>query len=122
MFLIYCLLWLLQPIIGNELNENKPILQEITLPKKFNYNQVVRLNCDLVQGAQPLKFDWYFKNIKLDNNNKTKIIIGDDSSDLIIKQLSVDDLGDYQCTVKNPYGEYSQMVSLYINGEFSHLI
>ena len=75
MFLIYCLLWLLQPIIGNELNENKPILQEITLPKKFNYNQVVRLNCDLVQGAQPLQFDWYFKNIKLENNNKTKIYL-----------------------------------------------
>ena len=102
---------------ADEFNENRPIIQEIALPKNFNQNQVVRLNCALVQGTQPLNFEWYFNGQKLENNNKTTIKIRDDSADLIIRSLSVEDLGDYKCTVSNTYGEDTQKVSLYTNGK-----
>ena len=114
MLLIY-FLWLLQPILANEFTGNQPIIQEIALPKNFNQNQVVRLNCDLLQGAQPLNFEWYFENNKLENNNKTTIQIRDDSAGLIIRSLSVEDLGAYQCVASNEYGKHSQKVSLYTN-------
>lgn len=116
MLLIY-LLWLLQPVAADEFNENRPIIQEIALPKNFNQNQVVRLNCALVQGTQPLNFEWYFNGQKLENNNKTTIKTRDDSAGLIIRSLSVEDLGDYKCTVSNTYGEDTQKVSLYTNGK-----
>ena len=118
MLLIY-FLWLLQPIVANEFNENQPIIQEITIPKNLNQNQVVRLNCDLLQGVQPLNFEWYFESQKLENNNKTIIKIRDDSANLIIRSLSVEDLGTYQCVASNEYGKHSQKVSLYTNGKLN---
>lgn len=110
MFLIYFLL-LLHPIIADE---NIPIVQ-LLAPKNFNPNQIVRLNCNLLSGQSPFNFEWYFKDQKLVNNNKTTIKIGDDSADLIIRQLSVEDLGDYKCIVSNSYGKDEQKVSLFTN-------
>lgn len=117
MFLI-CFLWLLQPIIANEIIfQNKPIIQEVTIVKNKNLDQV-RLNCDLEQGVQPLQFEWYFNNRKLNDNNKTTIKIRDDSSALIIKSLSLDDFGDYKCIIKNSYGEDAKTVSVYSKSKF----
>lgn len=113
MFLFY-FLWLFQPSFANEL---KPKLQEITLPKDLG-QQIIRLNCDLLEGLQPLVFEWYHNNNRLENNNKTTIKIRDDSANLIIKsKLTVDDLGEYKCIVKNSYGQDVQKVSLYSPGK-----
>lgn len=117
-FLIY-FLWLLQLFIvnGQAIDKNQPMIQEIPLPKNINLNQI-RLNCDLEQGLPPFAFEWYFNDKKLEDNNKTTIKIRDDSSVLIIKSISVDDLGEYKCVVKNDYGEDVRKVSLYVNSKF----
>ena len=96
------------------LNDKNPIIHEILSPKNINLKQE-RLNCDLDQGVQPLTFDWYHNDEKLTDNHKITIKIRDDSAVLIIKSLSVDDLGDYKCVARNKYGEHSQKVSLYFN-------
>lgn len=116
--IIIYFLWLFQPILTTDSNELKPIIQEISLPRNVKSNQILRLNCALVQGIQPLMFEWYYGNEKLHNTNKTTIKVRDDSADLIIKPpLTVDDLGDYRCEVKNSYGKDSQKISFHTNGK-----
>lgn len=111
--LILAVLSLIESI---ELNEEKPLLQEITLPKAIVEGQTVRLNCALIQGGS-VYFEWFFNGEKLKENHKRRIKLSDDSSELILKKVSVEELGDYKCLVSNRNGKDAQKVSLLINGK-----
>lgn len=99
-----------------QLNEEKPRIQEITLPKAIVEGQTVRLNCALIQGGS-VNFEWFFNGEKLKESHKRRIKLSEDSSELIIKQVSIEELGNYQCFVSNRNGEDSQRISLLINGK-----
>lgn len=116
MWLVLVVGLFLSPIQPSELNEEKPVLLEISLPKKLAENQAVRLSCALLQGHS-VGFEWTFNGEKLTENARRRIIYHEDSSDLMIKSLSVDDLGDFQCIAKNSQGEDTQRVSLFFDGE-----
>ena len=90
------------------------------MPKKLADGQAVRLSCALLQGHS-VGFQWTFNGEKLKEDVRRRIIYHEDSSDLMIKSLSVDDLGDYQCTARNGQGEDTQRVSLFFDGKW-HLI
>ena len=116
MWFILIIIGLLSPLISCN---DKPILQELLTTKNLIENQTIRIICPLIQG-ESVEFEWYKNNEKLTESNKRKIKYGEDSSELIIKSLSIDDLGDYKCVSKNKYGEDSQAVSLYFNGKHSN--
>ena len=97
--------------------DNKPILQEFWTPKSLAENKTVKLNCNLLQG-ELANFQWFLNENKIDQNNRRRIINNEESSELIIKSLSIEDLGEIKCTSINKYGQDSQKVSLLFNGKF----
>lgn len=94
------------------------LLQEITLPKNLAENKSVRLICALLQG-ESVKFEWYLNNQKLEQDVKRRIVLNEESTELVIKSLSVDDLGEYTCIAKNQLSQDAQNVSIFFNGKFS---
>lgn len=96
----------------------QPILQEITLPKNLIENQTVKLNCDLIHGDN-VEFNWYFNNEKLIENNRKRTKLVDGSSNLLIKHLSIDDIGKYECIGSNEYGQDRKDVDLLFDGKYS---
>ena len=108
------ILGLLSPFVAAE-SSNRPLLQELFVPKNLKENQTTRLLCSIIQGEE-VDFEWFFNNKKLDQNGKRRIISNEESSELVIKSLSVDDLGDYKCLGKNKYGQDVQKASLVFNG------
>ena len=99
-------------------NENRPILLEIALPKKLVENQPIRLNCDLLQGARPIQFSWYFDDVPIKQNERLQIETRADSSSLMIKRLSVDQIGSYRCVSTNEHGSDQQTVAVYANSKW----
>lgn len=100
------------------LTEDKPLIQEIVLPKNINENQTVRLNCALIQG-QSVDFEWFFNNEKLKVNEKRRISLREDASELIIRHVSVEDLGEYKCVATNRHSKDVQSVTLFVNGKLN---
>ena len=94
---------------------NKPLLQELLIPKNLGENQRIRLICALIEG-EIVQFEWYKNDKRLYETNGRKMKYGEDSSELIIKSLSIDDLGEYKCLSRNEFGEDIQKVSLYFDG------
>lgn len=87
------------------------------MPKKLAEKQAVRLSCALLQGHS-VSFEWRFNGEKLTESARRRIIYHEDLSDLMIKSLEVEDLGDFQCIAKNGHGEDTQRVSLFFDGKF----
>lgn len=112
------LLILSSPALG-EFND-KLLLQEILVPKNYAEGQTIRLLCATIQGDSA-NFDWFLNGQKIDGLARRKIKRGDDSSELTIKSLSADDLGEVQCTASNKHGEDTQKVVLAFNGELNSL-
>ena len=98
-------------------NADAPLLQELWMPKNLAENRTVKLNCNLIQGVQPLVFDWFLNDQKLEPNSRRRIVINEESSELVIKSLSVEEIGEIQCTVKNNFGQDSQKGFLLFNGK-----
>lgn len=105
---------LINPVISNE---NRPILQELLLPKNLAQNRTVRLNCNLLQG-EGVKFKWLFNDQLLHEKlNKIKILYNEESTELLIKGLQMEDLGEYKCIGSNRHGQDTQKLSLYFNSK-----
>ena len=98
-------------------HRQKPVLQEITLPRKLVENQTIRLNCDLLQGSRPIRFDWYFNDAPVKENDRLQITYRDDMSSLMIKELSIEQLGSYKCVAANEHGRDQQTVAIYVNSK-----
>ena len=117
-YIIVLIIELLSPTISGDFI-NKPLLQEILVPKSLAENKTVKLNCNLLQG-ELANFQWFLNENKIDQNNRRRIINNEESSELIIKSLSIEDLGEIKCTSINKYGQDSQKVSLLFNGKFGN--
>ena len=96
-------------------NISRPILQEITLPKILAENKTVRLHCSIESG-ESVEFIWHLNGQKLEQDGKRRIINHEESSELVIKSLSSDDLGELQCSASNKHGRDVQKVQLLFNG------
>ena len=107
-------LGLLSPFVAAE-SSNGPLLQELFVPKNLKENQTTRLVCSIVQG-DAVDFQWFLNDKKLDQNDRRRIVSHEELSELVIKSLSIDDLGDYKCIVQNKYGQDVQKASLVFNG------
>ena len=103
---------------ASSLSDEKPVLQEITLPRKLVENQTIRLNCDLIQGAKPIRFSWFFNDEPIRENERLQIDARrEDVSSLMIKGLSVEQIGSYKCVGANQHGSDQQTVAVYVNSK-----
>lgn len=102
-----------------ESNE-RPSLQQFLLPQNLKENQILKLNCELVEGKLPVVYKWFFNKKMIENNSKKKIISKDDSSKLTIYNLTFDDIGEYECKAENSYGDTFSKVSVFLNSKFLH--
>lgn len=118
MLLIICLINWFVTVIANQ---KKPTLQEILLPKKLIENQGIKLNCDLIDGTKPIKFIWYFNDQILNEKDKNQIIHRDDMSSLMIKELSIEEIGTYKCVAINNFGDDSQKVTIQVNSKYKNV-
>lgn len=100
--------FLLHQAILSEGSEELPLLQEIFVPKNLNEHQPIKLNCDLLQGKQPVRLAWLFNGKKL--------------NDLVIRSLTIDDLGQYECVGSNEFGQHKRQASVYFNGNQLNLV
>ena len=98
-------------------NKQKPILQEITLPRKLVEGQDIRLNCYLLKGTRPVKFSWFFNDEPIKETEKLQTIVREDESNLLIRELSVDNVGKFKCVGANDQGSDQQAVALYVNSK-----
>ena len=119
MLLIFCLinLWLACASQSDE----KPVLQEILVPRKLVENQTIRLNCDLIKGAKPIRFSWYLDDEPIRESERLEIENRRDSSSLMIKGLSVDSVGRYKCVGANDRGSDQQTVAVYVNSKSARI-
>ena len=92
-----------------------PMLQDILVSKNLKENQTTRLLCSISQG-ESVDFQWFLNDKKIAEDHRRKIKLNGDSSELVIKSLSIDDLGDYKCIGQNKYGQDVQTASLVFNG------
>ena len=103
-------------VLGDE--EDKPLIQEFIVPRNLNENQTIKLSCELIQAKQPVTIDWYLNDKIIEEDNfKIKIKKSEESAVLTIKNLSVDDNGDYFCLASNKYGNHKRHASVYINSK-----
>ena len=96
-------------------SNDKPFLQEITVPKNLAENKTVKIGCHLLQG-ESVDFSWYLNQKKLEQNARRRVINHDESSELVIKLLSIDDLGEIKCVVNSKNGQDSQKGLIAFNG------
>lgn len=114
MLSILILSWLIQLSIQT----NSPIIQEILVTKNLVENSTARLLCSLSQGEN-VEFEWYFNDRKLIENDKIKITMSNDASFLVVKSLSIDNIGRYICKVSNEFGTDRKDVDVIFNGLYS---
>lgn len=104
------------------LDQGKPLIQEIYVPRQLKQAKSVRLSCGTIQGELPMMFSWFFNNVQItggDQFQRSNFIIrtADTSSDLIIRSLSIDNIGRYSCSSSNKHGTDTQNVSIQFEGK-----
>lgn len=85
--------------------EHKPIIQEILVPSNLVEKRKVVLNCQIIQGKQPISIEWKFNDKHLIQNDNVFYANTDhDLSVLTIRSLNYDQIGNYSCSASNAYG------------------
>ena len=112
---------------GQTIDQGRPLIQEIAVPRQLKQAKSVRLSCGTIQGELPMVFSWFFNNVPIvgsDPFQKSNFIVrtADTSSDLIIKSLSIDNIGRYSCSSSNKHGVDVQNASIVFEGDAITLI
>ena len=115
--LLICLIGCFAIARASHHNQQKPVLQEILVPRRLVENQDIKLNCDLLKGTKPVKFSWFFNDEPIRESEKLQIIVREDESSLKINEVSVDAVGRYKCMGTNEHGSDQQTVALYVNSK-----
>lgn len=99
-------------------HSTKPKLTEIVHNRSQNIGTKFQFVCSTEEGLQPLRFEWHRNGLLLSSKhtNKYRIDVDQDQSRLIIDKLSVEDTGNYTCTVFNPFGQDLQFILLTVKG------
>ena len=100
-----------------------PRLSPILNHKTQNENSLFSVTCSLLEGSQPVFFEW-FKNgnsIKAGPDNQYKIDTTKILTTFYIEQIARSDSGNYTCLVKNEHGSDSQNVLLNVKGMFNYI-
>lgn len=112
---------------GQTIDQGRPLIQEIAVPRKLKQGKSVRLSCGTIQGELPMVFSWFFNNVPItgsDQFQRSNFIVrkADTNSDLVIKSLSIDNIGQYSCFGSNKHGIDVQNASILFEGNCSEFL
>lgn len=87
----------------------------------------VTFTCKLIVGyqqGQTVKWDWQANGKSLSNDTRTQITVAADNSEakLVLRQITVNDKGDYTCSADNGNGNYTQSVQLRVKSKLNLLL
>ena len=82
--------------------DSQVIIQPIHVPSNLVEKRKVILNCQIIQGKQPIAFEWQFNGHNIISNDNLFYATNDeDLSVLTIKSLNFDLIGNYSCIAKS---------------------
>ncbi|XP_022257360.1 Down syndrome cell adhesion molecule-like protein Dscam2 [Limulus polyphemus] len=94
-----------------------PRIQPFTFPTKAELHTRVNVLCSLSKGTLPVTFMWIkYSGPLVELADKIEILSQRDSSQLQIKNLSGEDVGNYTCVAKNTAGETRFTAELLVEG------
>ena len=83
--------------------------------KDVSSGSEARFSCNASGSPQP-EIEWFFEDELLLDSPKHKLSTTDDSSTLVIADVSTRDIGDYKVVAKNPKGANETSFSLSVDG------
>lgn len=98
--------------------DEKPLIHDLLVPSKLVEGKKFYLTCHLNSGKQPISFAWYHADELVRPSDNIAVVSAEESSQLIIKEMRLQDSGQYVCRVENAYGSDSRSVDLKLNGRF----
>lgn len=103
----------LSSIVGFDQNErDRPVIEEIHVPKLVEKRKVV-LNCQILQGKQPIFIEWKVNgNAIISSENVFYTNSDHDLSTLTIKSLNYENIANYSCIASNSYGSDEKTVDI----------
>ena len=96
---------------------DSPIIQPIPISGNIIEGQKFKLGCTVFSGSTPIKFEWYKNDKKIKPGEEFSIRSNyEDSSDLIINPVRMQNSGLYVCVASNGGGSDSTRVEIRVQG------
>jgi hypothetical protein len=99
-----------------------PLIQPIPVSGHLVQGQRFKLGCTVFSGSVPMQFEWFRNDRPIVPGKRFTIRSSyDESSDLIVNAIQLEDAGTYKCIVKNSVGSDSTEVAVHVKGNKSIL-
>lgn len=79
--------------------------------------EIAVILCVIQSGLPPFRFDWYKNGQNIRESQTVELVNSQVLSTLHLKKLTVDDGGNYSCSVSNSYGSDSLTTQILIEGK-----
>ncbi len=111
-------IFLLVLITATTSNQQKlPKLADSIANKAQNVGTKLKILCQAQEGSRPLRFTWQKNGQQLSSSTgKYNIDSTEEDSLLVIKQLAIEDSGNYTCSVGNSAGTVHQTTVVIVKG------
>ncbi|KAG0436162.1 hypothetical protein HPB47_018104, partial [Ixodes persulcatus] len=95
--------------------EDKPQIQPFSFPPNVNLGEKASVTCVAARGSGPFQFTWTQDGRPITNTaSKYARTVVDDIATMTIEKVSVEDVGNYTCTVSNGAGRDGASASLMV--------
>ncbi|GFU50497.1 titin [Nephila pilipes] len=81
-----------------------PKIQPFQFPSQIKRGDTASITCALMRGSHPVKFTWIKDGKPLENRLTANIISNEDLSNLIIKSVDENSVGNYTCIASSSFG------------------
>ncbi|XP_023225212.1 hemicentin-1-like [Centruroides sculpturatus] len=95
-------------------SKDEPRIQPFSFPNEVILGQKASVACTAVAGSPPLEFVWQKNGREINPSSKVIIRSLGEVSVIILEAVSVSDVGNYTCLLKNVIGTDSYTASLFV--------
>lgn len=100
-----------------EPSRDPPVLYPLMTPSNPSVGDDADIVCKLRRGADPVTFEWLYNGRSIPSHRqKARITTSPRTSLFSIRNIQVDDIGNYTCVASNAHGRDSQTESFLIEG------
>lgn len=96
---------------------DRPVISELFTSSKLVEGQKYFLTC--VSNGKESRFEWLFNDRKVIIPNHNIVITNSEGHSMLnLKEMSLNESGDYTCKAINSFGEDSRTISVKLNGRW----